>query len=193
MGSDHRVAAAAAAGAPALLAAWQAAYARRGWAVTALDPTAAVIVHIVLISSPVDGRYSPLGPLPAQQQGDSSQEGGSAGWVRALVFPLEPAAAGSDASAGLEVELAGYLPGGLQLFSKPMRPQAAGGASGGKGSAGRGSEGALLFAGQGETTVSCVGSGGDPAAHCQPPAEHVLIQVRLMPLMHNQLAQHCGW
>jgi hypothetical protein len=169
----------------ALLAVWQAAYAERGWAVTALDPNAAVIEHIVLISSPPDGRYSPLGAATAQQQGDSSQEGqdGSPGWVRALVFPLEPTAPGSDASAGLEVELSGYLPGGVQLFSRPMQLHTAQGASGGKGSAGSNSEGPLLFAGLGEITVSCVGRGGNPAAHCQPPAELVFIQVRPSSLL----------
>ena len=167
----------------ALFAVWQATYAERGWAVTALDPTAAVIEHIVLVSSPPDGRYSPLGGAPAQQQGDSSQEGqgGSAGWVRALVFPLDPAALGSDPSAGLDVEVSGYLPGGVQLFSRPMQLQTAGSGSGGTGSAGSSGEGPLLFAGQGEITVSCVGSGGDPAAHCQPPSAHVLIQVSPAP------------
>lgn len=155
--------------------AWLAAYAERGWAVTALDPAAAVVDHISLITTPPDGRYSPLGaPAPAavgkhqqqrrQQQGESEEGASDEGLVRALVFPLD---ADVDA-ASLEVQLAGFLPAGdIQLFSRPMQLQQGSGGSG------------LLFSVLAETTVSCVGAAGDPAANCHPPAEQVLIQVSL--------------
>ncbi|PRW58812.1 metallophosphoesterase [Chlorella sorokiniana] len=173
-------------------AAWQAAYERRGWAVTALDPSAAVIDHVALITSPPDGRYSSLGaPKPAapkqrrqpqRQLGEGEEGSGSdgaeeeqeqQGWVRALVFSLDTPAAEQPAEQ-LEVRLSGWLPNGVQLFSKPMQLQQPAG-SGGSGNSG--SDGGLLFAAQGETTVSCVGAAGDPAAHCHAPADLVDIQV----------------
>lgn len=154
--------------------AWLDAYERRGWAVTALDPTAAVIDHVALITSPPDGRYSPLGgPRGAagmqQQQQDGEAEGAQqAGWVRALVLPLDEAA---PQPAEPEVELAGFLPSGVRLFSKKMQAQQAQQAAAAGG-------GGLLFAAQGETTVSCVSARtGGPAAECYPPADQALIQV----------------
>ena len=174
-------------------AAWQAAYERRGWAVTSLDPSAAVIDHVPLITSPPDGHYSLLGapaavpPKQRQQQqrqlhGDEGGSGGEGdaeqqeqqGWVRALVFPLDPTAAG-QAPEQLEVQLSGWLPNGVQLFSKPMQLQQLVG-DGSSGSNGN-SDGGLLFVAQGETTVSCVGAAGDPAAHCHAPADVVSLQV----------------
>ena len=145
--------------------AWREAYAQRGWAVTALDPTAAVVDHAVLITSPPDGRYALLGP-PQQAQQAQQQEGDAQqgqGWVRALVFPLDAA----EQEARLDVMLVGFLPNGVQLFSKPMALLPANSSSGG----------GLLFAAQGEMTVSCVGAAGDPAAHCHAPAELATIQV----------------
>lgn len=169
-------------------AAWQAAYERRGWAVTALDPSAAVIDHVALITSPPDGRYSPLGAPPAtapkllrqpQRHLTESEEGSGSGaaqaeqeeqgWVRALVFSLDPPAAEQPAEQ-VEVQLSGWLPNGIQLFSKPMQ------LLGGTGSSNGSSDGGLLFAAQGETTVSCVGAAGNPAAHCHAPADLVSIQ-----------------
>ena len=160
-------------------AAWQAAYERRGWAVTALDPSAAVVDHAVLITSPPDGRYSLLGapaavaPKQRQQQGGEEEGGGQEeqGWVRALVFSLDAPAA-EQPGEQVQAQLSGWLPNGVQLFSKPMQLQQA---TGGGGSS---SDGGLLFAAQGETTVSCVGAAGDPAAHCHAPADVVSIQVR---------------
>lgn len=172
--------------------AWQEAYEQRGWAVTAVEPSAAVLDHIVFVTSPPDGRYSPLGPPAAaspqqqrqqQQQdegadtGDSEAEGSNEGWVRALVFSLpaggDAGAAAAEPAGQLSVELAGFLPDGPQLFSRPM--QQAAGDAGGSG----GADGAApaLFEARGEATISCVGRGGDPAQHCRPPAEHVEIQV----------------
>lgn len=172
-------------------AAWQAAYERRGWAVTALEPSAAVIDHVALITSPPDGRYSPLGTPPAatpkllrqpQRHLTESEEGSGGGaaqaeqeeqgWVRALVFSLDPPAA-EQPSEQLEVQLSGWLPNGIQLFRKPMQLQQPVDDSGGSNGS---SDGGLLFAAQGETTVSCVGAAGDPAAHCHAPADLVSIQ-----------------
>ncbi|EFN57681.1 hypothetical protein CHLNCDRAFT_50941 [Chlorella variabilis] len=149
-------------------ASWQEAYARRGWAVTALEPSAAVVGHLAFITSPPDGRYSPLGAPSASAAAAAAQQanGSQGGWVKALVYALDGWEA---AGGGLSVELTGWLPGGAKLFSKTMQPQPA--ASGGQ------AQGPLLFAGQGEATVSCVGATGDPAPHCHPPAEHVTIQV----------------
>jgi hypothetical protein len=110
--------------------------------------------------------------------------------VRALVFPLDAGAAaaadtaaataaaggttggGDSGGGGLSVQLRGYLPGGAKLFDRPMQLQAAGSGAGST------MQGPLLYVGRGETTVSCVGEGGDPAAQCHPPSHHVLIQVR---------------
>lgn len=157
--------------------AWQAAYEERGWAVTSLDPAAAVLDHIALITSPPDARYSPLGPPAAhvskqQQQKDEAAQDRS-GWVRALVFPLEGAAPTADgaAGAGLEVQLTGHLPSGVRLFSKTMQLQQGGGGEGGANGSG------LLFAAQADVTISCVASSGGPAAHCRAPSDHVLLQV----------------
>lgn len=166
-------------------AAWQAAYERRGWAVTALDASAAVIDHVALITSPPDGRYSLLGapapvapkqrPIEAEEgsAGEGSQEEQEQGWVRALVFSLDPPADG-QAGEPLDVQLSGWLPNGVQLFSKPMQLQQAAGGSGDSSSS---SDGGLLYAAQGKTTVSCVGAAGGPAAHCHVPADVVSIQV----------------
>lgn len=172
--------------------AWRDTYAERGWAVTALDPAAVVIDHIAFITSPPDGRYSPLGTpqqaaggaaaarlLQQEQQqggaaggGDAEREEARRGLVRALVLPLDAAA---GAAEGLQVELVGHLPDGPQLFAKPMQLQP--GASSSGGSSGSGG-GGLLYAAQAETTISCVGAAGGPAAHCHAPSELVMLQVR---------------
>ena len=135
---------------------------------TALEPSAAVVGHLAFITSPPDGRYSPLGAPSASAAAAAAQQanGSQGGWVKALVYALDGWEA---AGGGLSVELTGWLPGGAKLFSKTMQPQPA--ASGGQ------AQGPLLFAGQGEATVSCVGATGDPTPHCHPPAEHVTIQV----------------
>jgi hypothetical protein len=139
--------------------------------VTALEPTAVVVDHAVLLTHPPDARYSPLGPPQAGGQPLEEQEGASGGWVRALVFSLE----GDAAAEGLSVELEGFLPSGGKLFARAMQLQRAGGDSASSG----GPPAPLLFAAVGDTTVSCVGVGGDPAGHCHPPAEHAFIQVRV--------------
>ena len=65
-----------------LRAAWREAYARRGYAVTAADPSAEVIHHIALVTFPPDARYSPLAPAtasagPGQPQGQRQGRGGA--------------------------------------------------------------------------------------------------------------------
>lgn len=153
-----------------LPAGWQAAYEQRGWAVTALEPSAAVIEHVAFITFPPDGRYGPLGPptasAPEQQHGKQEEQ---AGVVRALVFALDADLAAESAGSQLAVELEGYLPGGTRMFKVPMQQTA--GSSNSSGSA------AALFEAQAEVTISCEGRQGGPAGKCLPPAETVHIQV----------------
>lgn len=103
---------------------WLARRAVRGWGVTATDPSASVLDYAVLITSPADARYGPLAPaLPAQLHEAAVEEGSC---VRALLFPLDAAAAQAAAAApsgaggGFHVSLAVSLPDNRPVAAAPM-------------------------------------------------------------------------
>ena len=144
---------------------WREARARRGWAVTAADPSCRVVHHVVLLTSPPDARYASLGP-PRQAGGAGYASGGA---VRALVLPL------GDSREPAEVSLHVELPGGAEVHRQGMvllAGQAEAGAAAGGGRL-------LAYGTQVEILLPCgkpaaVGQGG---GGCGPPAGLVRLQV----------------